>query len=313
MHLSVTVGRADLDLGINYKQFNKELKGIAPKASSMIVNSFGKIGVAVGAALSAKALFGFSKSAINLASDLIEVQNVVDVTFGKMANQVNKFAKTALEQFGLSELSAKRYTSTMGAMLKSSGLTGQAVTSMSVKMAKLSADMASFYNLDNEVAFNKIRAGISGETEPLKQLGINLNVANLEAFALSQGIKKSYQQMSQVEQVLLRYNYLLKVSADAQGDFARNSDSWANQTKVLTERWNTFKATVGQGLMNIFTPVIKVISLKALKKFIVCICFLSNLSNLSFLFRYVILVSLNFTYLLSTLFIKLIILINIIS
>lgn len=255
--MSTSVGRIDLDLGLNYKAFNKDLNGIAPKAASLVKGVFGKFGLVAGAAFSAKALWSFGKGAINLASDLIEVQNVVDVTFGKMSENVNEFAKNSLESFGLSELSAKKYTSTMGAMLKSSGFGTKAAANMSIEMAKLTADMASFYNLDTDTAFNKIRAGISGETEPLKQLGINMNVANLEAFALSQGIKKAYNQMSQSEQVMLRYNYLLKTSADSQGDFARNSQTWANQTKILTEKWKEFMSLIGKALMEILLPTVK--------------------------------------------------------
>ena len=220
----------------------------------------GTIGKAVGIALSVTALVSFGKACINLGSDLAEVQNVVDVTFGEMNSTIENFAKNAIEQFGLSELSAKKYTSTMGAMLKSMGITGTQLEDMSIKMASLAGDMASFYNLDTDEAFAKIRSGISGETEPLKQLGINLSVANLEQFALTQGIKKSYNAMTQQEQALLRYNYLLSVTSDAQGDFARTSDSWANQVRILQLRFDSLKATIGQGLINVLTPVIRVLN-----------------------------------------------------
>lgn len=220
-----------------------------------------RIGLAVGAAFSVKAIVDFSREAIALGSDLQEVQNVVDVTFGNLNGIINEFAQNALEQFGLSELAAKQYTSTLGAMFKSMGFaTGQAVE-MSMAMAGLAGDMASFYNLDTDEAFAKIRSGISGETEPLKQLGINLSVANLEAYALAEGITKSYNAMTQQEQAMLRYNYLLSVTADAQGDFARTSNSWANQTRILTERFKALKATIGRALINALTPVIKVINI----------------------------------------------------
>lgn len=225
-----------------------------------IKNIIGSIGKIVGVALSVTALVSFGKACIDLGSDLAEVQNVVDVTFGAMNKTIEDFAKNAAEQFGLSELAAKQYTSTMGAMLKSMGITGSKLEEMSMQMAGLAGDMASFYNLDTDTAFQKIRAGISGETEPLKQLGINLSVANLEQYALTQGIKKSYNQMTQQEQALLRYNYLLEVTADAQGDFARTSDSWANQTRILQLRFESFKATIGQGLINVFTPVLRIIN-----------------------------------------------------
>lgn len=221
----------------------------------------GAIGKVVGIAFSIAALVNFGKACINLGSDLEEVQNVVDVTFGAGNKTIENFAKNAAEQFGLSELAAKQYTSTMGAMLKSMGITGAKLEEMSMQLAGLAGDIASFYNLDSDTAFAKLRSGISGETEPLKQLGINLSVANLEAFALSQGITKSYKSMTQQEQALLRYNYLLEVTADAQGDFARTSDSWANQTRILQLRFESLKATIGQGLINVLTPVIQVINM----------------------------------------------------
>lgn len=251
----------DVDhLGDEIKNAGRVAEQTAPKVKksfNLIGGSLRALGGLAAGAFAIGGMITFGRTAINLASDLQEVQNVVDVTFGAMAADVNAFADNALKTFGLSELSAKRYASTMGAMLKSSGLTGAAVRDLSIDMTKLAADFASFYNLNTDFAFDKIRSGIAGETEPLMQLGINMNVANMEAYALSQGITKSWQAMSQAEQVLLRYNYLLSVSKDAQGDFARNGQSWANQTRVLTEQWRIFQSTMGQGFINILTPVVR--------------------------------------------------------
>lgn len=145
----------------------------------------------------------------------------------------------------------------MGAMLKSMGLTTDSALNMSQKITELAGDLASFYNLDVDDAFTKIRSGISGETEPLKQLGINMSVANLEAYAMSKGITTAYQKMSQADQALLRYNYLLSVTADAQGDFSRTSDSWANQVKVLSLNFDSLKSNIGQLLITALTPLLK--------------------------------------------------------
>ena len=185
------------------------------------------------------------------------MQNVVDVTFGQGASKINAWAKTTASAFGISELSAKQYSGTMGAMLKSMGLTTAASLNMSQKITELAGDLASFYNLDVDDAFTKIRSGISGETEPLKQLGINMSVANLEAYAMSKGITTAYQKMSQADQALLRYNYLLSVTADAQGDFSRTSDSWANQVKVLSLNFDSLKSNIGQLLITALTPLLK--------------------------------------------------------
>ena len=127
---------------------------------------------------------------------------------------------------------------------------------MSKDMVGLAGDMASFYNLDLETAFEKIRSGISGETEPLKQLGINMSVANLEAYALSQGITTAYNEMSQAEQVMLRYNYLMSTTADAQGDFARTQDSYANQTRLLSESWLEFTGIMAEQLLPVLTTIV---------------------------------------------------------
>lgn len=252
-------GSVIIDTRMNTDGFQSGVTNMK-KGFDGIGSALGKIAKVMVGVFAVGKLVQFGKEAIALGSDLSEVQNVVDVTFEDLNEEINQFAKNALEQFGLSETAAKQYTSTMGAMLKSMGFTTREAADMGKTMTGLAADMASFYNLNAEDAFYKIRAGISGETEPLKQLGINLNVANLEQYALTQGITKSYNAMTQQEQALLRYNYLLSVTADAQGDFARTSDSWANQTRILAEQFNALKATIGQGLINVFTPVLKLLN-----------------------------------------------------
>lgn len=194
-------------------------------------------------------LVAFGKKGIETASDLNEVQNVVDTTFGDNASKINSWAKSAATSFGMSELSAKQYNGTMGAMLKSMGLTGDQVANMSTKMTGLAGDMASFYNLDPSEAFEKIRSGISGETEPLKQLGINMSVANLNAFAMSEGLGKTYDSMTQSEQATLRYNYLLNTTKDAQGDFSKTSGSLANQMRIAQLKVTDLAGEFGKSLL----------------------------------------------------------------
>jgi hypothetical protein len=173
--------------------------------------------------------------ALGMSSDLIEVQNVIDVAFRDSSKQIDSWSKTTLDSYGITELQAKSWSGTMGSMLKSSGIASDDMLTMSTSLSELAGDFSSFYNLDHEDSWNKIRAGMSGESEPLRQLGINMSVANMEAYALSRGITKSYQDMDQAEQTLLRYNYLLANSTDAQGDFARSLDeSWENQKRLLT-------------------------------------------------------------------------------
>lgn len=202
----------------------------------------------------------FSKSAIELGSDITEVENVVDVAFGNMSQYAYEFASTATEKFGLSELAAKNYTGTMMAMLKASDITGESAAKMSTSLAGLAGDLASFYNLETDEAFYKIRAGIAGQVMPLRQLGINMTVANLEAYALANGIEKTYKNMTQAEKTLLRYNYLMDTTTAQQGDFARTSGTWANQVRILKLNFQQLSAVIGQGFIAALLPVVKVIN-----------------------------------------------------
>ena len=231
------------------KKWDNAASSSAQGMESSFSGAIKNMAAAFSAAQVGKMLLDFGKAAINAASDLQEVQNVVDVTFGESANEINAWARNAINQFGLTETQAKRFASTMGAMMKSSGIASKDITEMSENLAGLAADMASFYNLDFDEAFNKIRSGISGETEPLKQLGINMSVANLEAFALSQGLKKTFNEMSQGEQVMLRYQYLMQATADAQGDFSRTSDGFANGLRLLQNNFESLKTTIGTALI----------------------------------------------------------------
>lgn len=219
-------------------------------------DTFSRLAKAIGLVMIARKALDTIKTGIDYASDLAEVQNVVDVTFGSATEAINSWSKECLAAYGMNEVSAKRYAGTLGAMLKSSGLAGDAIVDMSKDMVGLAGDMASFYNLDLETAFEKIRSGISGETEPLKQLGINMSVANLEAYALSQGITTAYNEMSQAEQVMLRYNYLMSTTADVQGDFARTQDSYANQTRLLSESWLEFTGIMAEQLLPVLTTIV---------------------------------------------------------
>ncbi len=253
----VTAIRAELNeatialdqLGNEQQEFNSKVE----RGSDALSGMAGKIAGMAAGYLSLQGAMNTVKNGIDYASDLAEVQNVVDVSFGKSAASINDWSQKALEAYGLNEVTAKRYNGTLGAMLKSTGVTGDSVVDMSEKLTGLAGDMASFYNLDTNAAFEKIRSGISGETEPLKQLGINMSVANLEAYALSQGITTAYDKMSQAEQTMLRYNYLMSVTSDAQGDFARTSDSWANQTRLLSENWTEFVGKMAANLLPTLT------------------------------------------------------------
>ncbi len=239
-----------IDIDGNSKPLEADLKGLtslAKSTASVMAGAF--------AGLTA-AFVGVSSKAIGLASDLQEIQNVVDVTFGDSAKIVNEWAKTAQDAFGISELQAKKYSSTLGAMYKSMGLTADQTLAMSTRMAGLTGDLASFYNLDHEVAFQKIQSGISGEIEPLRQLGINLSVANLEAYALAEGLETAFADMSEAEKATLRYNYILQQTADAQGDFTRTADGYANQLRSAGVELENLGKSFGELLLPVATEAV---------------------------------------------------------
>ena len=239
---------------------SKKWDSAAKDSTGGIENSFASMAKKVAAGFSAmkvaQTLVSWGNAAVQAASDLAEVQNVVDTVFGDNANQIESWAKKAGQQFGLTETQAKKFTSTLGAMMKSSGMAGPEIVNMSTDLAGLAADMASFYNLDFETAFQKIRSGISGETEPLKQLGINMSVANLEAYALTQGISKAFNEMSQGEQTMLRYQYLMQATADAQGDFAKTADGFANAQRRIEAAFDTINTVAGSFLLTTIEPLV---------------------------------------------------------
>jgi phage-related protein len=220
-----------------------------------------KIGLLIGGAFAVGKLVQFGKECVELGSDLTEVQNVVDVTFTTMSDKVNEFAKNAMTSAGLSETMAKRYVGTFGAMSKSFGFSEQQAYDMSTALTQLTGDVASFYNISQDLAYIKLKSVFTGETETLKDLGVVLTQSALDQYALANGYGKTTSEMTEQEKVALRLAFVQKQLSAASGDFIRTSDSWANQVRVMQLQMQSLKATVGQGLINIFTPVLKVINI----------------------------------------------------
>lgn len=220
-----------------------------------------KIGLLIGGAFAVGKLVQFGKECVELGSDLAEVQNVVDVTFTTMSDKVNEFAKNAMTSAGLSETMAKRYVGTFGAMSKSFGFSEAQAYDMSTALTQLTGDVASFYNISQDLAYIKLKSVFTGETETLKDLGVVMTQSALDQYALANGYGKTTSEMTEQEKVALRLAFVQKQLSAASGDFIRTSDSWANQVRVMQLQLQSLKATVGQGLINIFTPVLKVINI----------------------------------------------------
>lgn len=257
-----SVGRISLDLNINSRNFNRQVNGIQRQTTK----AFGSMSVAVGnimANLATKAVASignFVKDSIDKGSELAELQNVVDSVFTTMSDKVETFSQNALAAYGLTEAQSKKMIGTYGAMAKSFGYSEAQAYNMSAALTGLTGDVASFYNLNHDEAYTKLKSVFTGETESLKELGVVMTQAALDEFALANGFGKTTAKMSEQEKVALRLAFVQNKLATASGDFMRNQDSWANQTRILTGQFESFKAAIGQGLINVLTPVIKVIN-----------------------------------------------------
>lgn len=248
-----SVGQIGLDLVVNQNQFNRQMKGITGTAK--------KAGMALAGAFAVKKLVDFTSSCLELGSQLQEVQNIVDVAFPHMRSEMDKWAKDAAGSFGLSETMAKRFSAMYGTMAKQFGFTEKAAYDMGTTLAGLAGDVASFYDMTQDEAYTKLKAVFSGETEVLKDIGVVMTQDALDAYALANGIGKTTQAMSEQEKVALRYKFVQDQLSAATGDFIRTQDSWANQTRILKLQWDSIKATLGSGFINLFTPIIKVINI----------------------------------------------------
>lgn len=247
-----SAGQIGLDLVINQQQFNKQLSGIQNLAK--------KTGKMLAGAFAVKGLTSFAKDCIELGSDLTEVQNVVDVVFPTMNKKVNEFAQNVASTFGLSETMAKKFTGTFGAMANAFGFSEKESYKMSTALTGLAGDVASFYNISQDEAFTKLKSVFSGETETLKDLGIVMTQTALDQYALANGFGKTTSAMTEQEKVALRYAFVQQQLQNATGDFSRTSDQWANQIRILSLQFDSLKASIGQGLINLFLPIVKVIN-----------------------------------------------------
>lgn len=249
-----SAGSIGLDLEVNQKGFNQAMNKIKDLAQ--------KAGKALAGAFAVKSLINFGQSCIDLGSDLTEVQNVVEQSFGSMTGEMDKWAKSAATQFGLSETMAKRYAGTFGAMSKAFGFTEKDAYDMSTTLTGLAGDVASFYNVTQDDAYTKLKGVFTGETEGLKSLGVVMTQAALDEYALANGFGKVTAKMTEQEKVALRYQFVQAQLSTATGDFARTAGgSWANQVRIFTLQMESLKATIGQGLINLFLPVIKMINM----------------------------------------------------
>lgn len=239
----------------------------ADTSTKRITNSLGSvesklksIAKLAATAFSIKVLVDLGKQAIELASDIEETQNVVETAFGDLTYMVEDFADTAIEKLGLSRLAAKQMASTYMAMGKGIGVADQASAEMAINATARAADIMSFYNLSADRANTMMKAVWTGETESFKAIGVVMTEANLQNFAYTQGINKKIAAMTEAEKVQLRYQYVMAQTALAEGDFAKTSGSWANQVRMLSEKWKELLSILGGGLIQVLTPAIQLLN-----------------------------------------------------
>ena len=270
-------GRAATSLGRSLETYTRSTKR-ASKGTFSLAGAIGKIYATYWILFRA---MGKIKDAIDISSQLTEVQNVVDVTFGKMSSKVEDFTKNSIEQFGMSELSVKKYASTFQAMGSAMGIDtaligtankflnkqtdgyvglSNSMEDVSLNLTKLTADMASFYNVEQKDVADDLASIFTGSTRPLRQYGIDLTQATLKEWALSEGMNANIQSMTQAEKAMLRYQYVLAHTGAAQGDFARTADTWANQTRILKQNFEQLASIIGGTFINMLKPLVKALN-----------------------------------------------------
>lgn len=245
-----------------------------------IQKQFRKLGRLAFATIGVKAFAKLGKAAIDAASDLQEIQNVVDVAFKDTSYKIEEFSKVCIQYFGMSEIAAKKTAGSFMAMATSIGITKEAASDMAVELTGLSGDFASFYNISQEYAKVAVSSVFTGETETIKRYGIIMTEANLQEYALTIGINKKVKAMNAEEKALLRYNYLMSVTKHLQHDFERTQDNWANSVRVLKEQWTQFMTLMGNGFINALQPAIKMMNV-FLGKLIAIFKFLNELLGLT--------------------------------
>lgn len=230
--------------------------------------SFGNLLKTVLPFVGLRGVFGWLKESVDLGSSIVEIQNVIDTAFGSLrkgydsvSGHIYNWSKTTMDVFGVSEIAALRYAGRLQSIFNSSGFDASermrnSASQMTTDLIERAGDIASFYDISVDEAMTKITSGLAGMARPLRSLGINLSVANLQQYALSQGIETSWKNMDQATQMALRYGYILEASQYATGDFQKTQMSLANQTRLLTMNLQVLSTTIGQGFVSAIAPAV---------------------------------------------------------
>jgi hypothetical protein len=232
----------------------------AGKSATGLTGLLGKIGLAglgFGAVVTgAKALGGALLGPIGAASDLAESISKADVVFGQSAPAIQAWAKTAAQAFGQSRAEALEAAGSFGNLFVSMGLGQAPAADLSKRIVELGSDLASFNNIKPEEALEKLRAGLVGEAEPLRALGVNINAAAVEDEALRLGLAKTKDEITDAAKIQARYSLILKQTKTAQGDFARTSTGLANSQRIIAASFADLQTQIGERLLPVIAPLV---------------------------------------------------------
>jgi hypothetical protein len=211
-----------------------------------------------GVGIALKAGIDFAKGSIDSASDLNETMSKSSVVFGDAAGAIEAMGNTAAVSLGMSKNAAISAAATYGNLFVSMGMGKGAAAEMSIGLVQLASDLGSFNNMASTDVLEKLRAGLTGETEPLKSLGVNLNAAAVEAEAMRLGLKKAGEELTAAAKAQATYSLILQQTTTAQGDYKNTSMGVANQTKSLEAQTEDLTASIGKGLLPAWLEVLKV-------------------------------------------------------
>jgi phage-related protein len=235
--------------------FANKIRSDLNKESGGIASTFGSLGKNIGATFAAgfaavgTAAVAFGVKGVMAASDVEEAMSKVNVVFGDGGQAVVDWSKTSAEALGMSQGQALEAAGTYGNLFTAMGIGQKQAQGMSTELVGLAADLASFNNASPEETLNALRAGLSGETEPLKRFGVNINQAAIEAQALNMGLMQQGGELSAAAKAQATYALVMQQTTNAQGDFARTSGGVANQMRIMKAEFENTAATVGQTLM----------------------------------------------------------------
>lgn len=250
---------AERELRININGDSKGLDNALSDAQKKLVAFSSKmkdIGQTLSLTVTAPLVLA-GRAAINFAKDFNESMNKVDVAFKSSAGEVQAFAKTTLRSFGIAEGSALDMAANFGDMATSMGLSTKQAADMSKQLVGLAGDLASFKNISIDVANTALTGIFTGETESLKRLGIVMTEQNVEMWAFQNGIKKAFSEMSQAEKTMTRFQYIMAMTTNAQGDFERTGGGVANQMRILGESLKQIGNEFGQVMLPTVNKIVK--------------------------------------------------------